>query len=612
LGRLLLCPALVLLSVVLWRGRRPPAGELWRAGVITLGAVVARLVWGLWGPLHVNGQGPLWIRGGALDPAALINYGPGYFEIFGLVARLGAALLGAPPDRAVFAANVALSALSPALLYTVARLAGVGRGGALAVAVALAADAVSVRTAATEGYFSSIVVLALAVQASLVLGAQAQVRGDRLAAGFCLAAAALLTGAAARIHPIAYLPLALCPLVVFGAARPEDWRARSVLTLVAAAAIGLSMVVSNGSTMMAAVRESPVVGHAFGGLTWRDGAFLVAALVATWVLRSWLRPPGLPVLGVGSLVLMLLTRDAFRQHPLWQLCYERLFWPGVLLGVAPLLPRRMQGAGWALGIGAGMAAGLLVPALPYVATATTEQLEYRFLQEVLPGMPPGCMLVGVSRAGKRRWEIPSYLLPSRRPGEAAYRNLEGPEDLHDAVESGTCLVYVRSSLCSSAEGRALCEQLEREPRLARVASRVFPAQPSYVDLPYDRSEVEVVVFRVRGGEVTTDQGRRLVGDGAAITPAFAQALYERLTPLRESDGCRVVRLDTSRFRIAIGVQSPSGGEQVLEVSTAADASGGARVAGVWTLAVPATIERECAVTLAAAERILSGLRAPGQ
>ncbi len=109
-GPWLLCAALLLLASVVRRSSRPPAGEFWLATLITLCAAAVRFVWGVWGPLHINGQGPLWIRG-ALDSAALVNYGQGYFELFSWVARLST-----PPDQAVFSANVLLSALSPALL----------------------------------------------------------------------------------------------------------------------------------------------------------------------------------------------------------------------------------------------------------------------------------------------------------------------------------------------------------------------------------------------------------------------------------------------------------------------------------------------------------------
>src|SRR5262245_57957955 len=56
-------------------GRFMRETERWFLVVVTIGAAALRLMLGIWGPLHVNGQGPLWIRG-ALDPSALAGYGP--------------------------------------------------------------------------------------------------------------------------------------------------------------------------------------------------------------------------------------------------------------------------------------------------------------------------------------------------------------------------------------------------------------------------------------------------------------------------------------------------------------------------------------------------------
>jgi len=46
-----------------------------------------------------------------------------------------------------------------------------------------------------------------------------------------------------------------------------------------------------------------------------------------------------------------------------------------------------------------------------------------------------------------------------------------------------------------------------------------------------------------------------VGDGVAITSELAQALYQRIAPLHEADQCGLLRFDTSRFRIRIGLQT---------------------------------------------------------
>lgn len=619
-GPWLLCAALLCVVVAIRRGPRPPSGELWLVAAMVAGAAALRLVYGLWGPLHVNGQGPLWIRG-ALDPEPLAGYGPGYFELFSWATQLGAAilrlgpvqtLLGTKvgPDVALFAANALLSALSPALLYAAVRFAGVERGGALAAAVVLAADAVTVRTAASEGYVSSLVALVLAVQASLALSVRLERRGDRMAGMLALGAAGLIAAAAARIHPIGYLSLALCPLVVFGAEQMEGWQTRLVRTATAAALIAATVIVTSADSILATLQGSQVAGHAFTDLAPADTKLLLALFVMIAGLQRWLRLPWLPLLGVVSLGLMLATQDNFQEHPLQKLGYQRVFFPGLLLAAAALLPRRTQGSIWALASAAVVVSALLLPALPHLDKPTTEQLEYRFLQEVLRDMPPGCTVAAVSRAGKRIWEIPSYLVPPRgTQGAGTQRTVERPSDL-DVGAPGECLVYIRASLCTSVEARALCEAVEHEARLDRVASRVFPAAPSYIDLPYDGTEVEVVVFRANGSGVANQQVQVMVGDGAAITPELAQVVYDRLAPLRESDGCQLVRLDTSRFRITVGLQEPSGAPHTLEIATAPPRGGAARRAGGWALAPSTDLERDCGVTLAAIERVLAGTRCP--
>src|SRR4029079_12817816 len=130
------------------------------------------------------------------------------------------------------------------------------------------------------------------------------------------------------------------------------------------------------------------------------------------------------------------------------------------------------------------------------------------------------------------------------PSTSGQRAVATSADLTSAP--GDCLFYVRSSLCSSAEARSLCERLESEAQLEPLASQVLPALPSYTGLPYDRSEVEVALFRV-------SVVRPGVAGGAPCTPAFAERLHERVGALRESDGCRLARLDTNRFRMTIGL-----------------------------------------------------------
>ncbi|MDX2166792.1 MAG: hypothetical protein SF182_07000, partial [Deltaproteobacteria bacterium] len=248
--------------------------------------------------------------------------------------------------------------------------------------------------------------------------------------------------------------------------------------------------------------------------------------------------------------------------------------------------------GWGLAGAAAVAAALALARWPALSAPTTEQLEYAFLRQALRAMPPDCTLAAVSRADKRQWVIPSFLAP----GRGAQRAVERAADL--AAAPSACLLYVRSSLCSSAEARATCDAIERQAPLAPLARAAFPAAPSYAGLPYDREPVETVLFRVAAPRLG-------VSDGIAITPDFAAALFARVSPLREADGCRLTRFDTSRFRVGAALQPPAGGVQAIEFATAPPGS-----AMAWTLVAPPEAEQACGATLAAIRRVLAEIGPP--
>lgn len=557
--------------------------------VLAVFAAATRFALGIWGPLHVNGQGPLWIRG-ALEPSALSGYGPGYSELFGW-----ATWFGTRADRAIFTANVVLSGLSPVLLFAVARLLGVAWGGALGAALVLAADPVAVRTAASEGYFTALIALVLAVQLALAVGIRDD-SGDKLARTLAFIAAGLIAASVARIHPMSYLPLAFCPLVALQRGQPDAWAPRLRLAGLATLAIGGIVLTTSGGTILHALRASPMTSQAAAGVARSEVLVVLGVTLLVIVLQRWLRSAGLPILGLCSLAAVVATHNAFQQSPLWHLCYQRVFCAGMLLGVAALVPRGAPGIVLGVSSAAATTFLLLDAARPYVDTATTEQMEYRFLQESLAQVPPGCTLAAINQSGMRIWEIPSYLLPE----SSGQRAVLQPSDLGAAPTD--CLLYVRSSLCGSVEARPTCEAIERDALLTRGASRAFPALPSYVGLPYDRDPVEVAIFRVTAHAIG-------VNDGAAITPAFAERLYDRLKGLRAADGCAVGRLDTSRFRITIGLQAPGGGERTVEAATGGDS---ANEAGGWNLVVNDEGRRDCGATVAALQGILRDLGQPGR
>ena len=104
-------------------------------------------------------------------------------------------------------------------------------------------------------------------------------------------------------------------------------------------------------------------------------------------------------------------------------------------------------------------------------------------------------------------------------------------------------------------------------------------------------------------------GPRLA-EAAPITPEFAQGLYARVAPLREADGCRLTRFDTSRFQIAIGIAPATGAEQLVDVGSLPAPTADSRTAGDWWLTVPAALARNCPTTVAAIERTLGETSVP--
>ena len=594
-GPWLLLAALLLLSPAARAVPRPATAEWLAMAVLMLVATLARLHWGLWGPVHNNGQAPLWIRG-ALDPAALVFYGSGYFELFGWLARRAT-----EPDRMLFAANALLSGLTPPLWYGVARLVGVSRLGALAGAAVLAVDPILIRSAASESYFSALVALPLAVQLSLGVGVRAAVAGARHAVIAAVLAAGLFACAAARLHPMGYLPLTLCPLVVLLAGPLPGWRQRARLAALSAVVIAVLVLATSGRQLWSVLSASVLAKQAITMPQPQVWAGLIAAAALASLASRWARPAWLPLIGVAALLLLLATQDSFNTHPQWTLYYQRLFWPSLLLGVAPLLPRPRSWAATALSAAAAAAVAVAVT-LPRVGPITTEQLEYAFLKQALRDAPSDCTLAAVTLADRRTWEIPGFLLPTS--GESRLGPTRAVQSAADFDSSSGCLLYVHSSLCNSIEGRPLCDAVEHDVALTPLAQRLLPAVPSFSDLPYDRSEVDVALFRVAAA-ASGSRAAPMVSDGAPITAEAAQALYARLADLHEADGCQLVKFDTARARISLVLQPAEGDPLPIEISSTAAGGAATRHVGDWTLAVGPDVEARCATTLAALERVLA-------
>ncbi len=469
-------------------------------------ALLLRLALGTWGPLHVNGQGALWVMAAAVDPVELSHYGPGYPEVFSLVAQRSP--FG--PDVAIFATNAVISALLPILLFALARLLGVDRRRAGLAALVLVLDPVSIRIAATESYFSAITALIAAASVAAAATAYHAARREPRRAACWALAAGLLCAQAARFHPAAWVPVALAPLAAAGApstSTPDGARSRRPLRARVTLMIGV-LALSGATVLITSVAEllhsyeSMLGGDTIHGIWIRPSAGLPLALAAL-VAFVFLARPRMPfALGVLVALVLVAIRTTYGQSPLWQAGFDRFFAVPLLIGAAALVPASLARSRAFVPAGAALVAALFAWRAPAIVEArTTDHEEYLWARRWLRDLPPSCNLVYVSVAERRVLFLPTYVTTPPLTSESA-RRLDGREPIHvrDVLGEPRCTFYVHTSLCESAQGRPVCADVERQLTLEPVARASFAAAPSSPYLPYDRDRVESVISRVVGVE----------------------------------------------------------------------------------------------------------------
>jgi hypothetical protein len=507
-GGALVAGALVLAAIGAGRGRGERTGAARRdaraLGVVFAAALGLRLLFGPFAPHHVNGQGPVWILGALSDPSLLSGYGPGYVEITGRVA----ALFPGRADDAIFAANAVVSAAAAPLVFALGRALGLEGARALVAAALVAADPVSVRFGATEAYFPPIIALTLGAALALVVAARRVEVGRRGSALSLAAAAALLSAQAARVHPVAWGPVALGPMFVLAAALArKEPGGRGWLRAgggAAAAAVVVALGVGATSSGWIAAVSGRVGAHYRAGeglsaLTHpRTLAVLLAAAIALVVLA---RPRALALSALASLAALAATRDAYAQSDLWRASYDRLYLAAPLLALAAMIPARLSFLGApskTMAFAGALALAALVHGAPVVRGRTTEQLEHGFFREAFAALPPGCRVAYVQRVGKRVLRLPEYALRAEIGGPRNAVEVASSADVLGLHAPGGCLRYARTSLCASVDGRGACEAIERGLELSSEARALLPARASYDELPYDREAVDVALFEVRG------------------------------------------------------------------------------------------------------------------
>lgn len=466
-----------------------------------LGGFLLRVLFGPFGPHHVNGQGPSWIIAAYLDPTLLTGYGPGYYEIFSLLCQL----FPTHQDATVFVANLVFGALAPALLFVLARQCTLDSRRAAWAGAILAVDAVSIRFAATEAYFTPIITLSLG-SAILYMWSFAclQRKEARLEGiGFALLGA-LITVQAARIHPVAWGPLALGPSYVLSSRvqpsklKPWAWR------LGATCAIAFLVLVLVGMT------SGPILSSSMGNVNryWTAHSFFdtLARAAIEWVpslciagiiLVFLVKPPWLLIPAVASCVALFATRNIYAQSPIWISTYDRLWLSAPILVLVSTVPHALVRS-WRTGTAIAIATLLFfVSGWSTLRDRTTEQLEYSFFRDAFSSWPSGCRVIHVGRVEKRIVALPEYAIPSSTPTLRSVLSVTSPSEVKPLLQPGTCLRYAHTSLCTSPEGRPLCAAVENEMHLVPLAEKDFPAKPSHVTSTYDRDIVHVGLFNVQ-------------------------------------------------------------------------------------------------------------------
>lgn len=497
------------LLVAAWWPRRTLRAWRVRAAVVAVAvAAIVGLRWVVFMPafFHQNGQGPLWID---MTRSNRLPYGTGFAELFsGLVT-----LFPSRPEAALFLVQSTLAALALCAGWSLARRSATSPEGALPTAAALFAGMVVSptlgRLAGSESYFATCLSLEFIAAWALTLGGVS--RGSaatRLRSLAPTIAAGLLLSLAVAVHPICWVPSAMVPLVML--VGPGSLRRRALRTAIAYGTVG---VVVAATALPGVVRVlQGELGRQWMPRSASSSSFdtdhvlkaLLPWLASLVVLLAATRRPvrALPRIAVGLLVLVStpLTDHAFRDAtPPWiTSAFTWLHAPVLVAVLASLLsdvPRTRRQA-WALaalialsGLGFAARHHASLTAMP------TDAMELRTLVAWRDRLPARSTVMSLWRAGDHLLAFPLY--PSFDPLGRRLLTLDERHPAHDVVGGGS-VYYYRSSVCTTAQGRPLCDAIERRFSLEPVRSATFPARWSLRHLDYDRPRVSVGLYRVRG------------------------------------------------------------------------------------------------------------------
>ena len=490
-----LAQALLVIGVLAGCASFVERARLLRIGLFLMGLVSASYAIGLAlhpvAFLHQNGQGPWWVTYAMCIES---EHGPGYRELFEWVA----AQSPGQPDLAIFAFHGLLGALWPMWAWLTVRGIGGDRWLATAAAVVVALDPLVGRVVHSESYFATMTSLLFPAAAVLAVGSRFASKW-RWALPLATLTAGLLIAQSARVHPLGWLPAAFVPLVVL----VSDGTFRSRLTQTVLVGLGIAIVAGLGTAdHIAGVMSSSLgqqwaprlsiqsmtqwaMGVVWYGLGWtaflvvfsrrktRAGIYgLLLCLVVCTAAATNLVPHSSPTIVAALMYLHLPVAFTL-----------------ALAGVRELGTSSMQRTLLAILV--------VIVGLTWQSTRRrtytelpTDAMEAQFLIENRHLLPNESSVHYLAAQGaQRRVFLPLY-------GECSE---DSPHALRGGFDDRPIAAgdfYLRSSICFTDAGQAVCEDIEAAWRFEELSSASLPARASMQDLDYNSETIDVALLRV--------------------------------------------------------------------------------------------------------------------
>jgi hypothetical protein len=278
------------------------------------------------------------------------------------------------------------------------------------------------------------------------------------------------------------VPAALVPLVII--ACPGRLERRIKAAAAAGAGICAVVLVTTGPVLLDTLRGAigdQWLPHAQSRLEARLAMGAILALlpwiaVAALLARRWQAAIVaqrvalvITVVAVGHATNLLGRTPAWFDGAYWAL-HAPVAAAAVAGGLAALARARRASAALA-----ASAAALAAIRWGAHTALPTDALELQRVLALRDRLPPGAVVAYVARAGKGVLYLPIYKW--RNEGRAHHLQITAGKGASARLEHlGRDVFYYRSSLCSTAEGRAACDQIERDHALAPIETAELPAR----------------------------------------------------------------------------------------------------------------------------------------